>query len=261
LNRLTGSLKGFSSGQDVGQLLWDDFDQWLTSYQRKIRKVVQYHSYRFVIDSDTRDDLVQDINIFLLEKKDYLKKVCSRDGNPDGFFSTIINRHCMHLIKKAFRRRQNLTVVLPAPPALNPEELMVLKDEVTRLEAILRTFHSLRPSLELCLKLSFHFPLHNENVTFLTEKVRPAEKKLLLEKYPDLHLMTEQEAYRFIAPYLDKYEGKSIQFSSRIRRTANHKMEIRTLLNEGGKFHYNEEALRYLFDLYFVARINSETED
>jgi len=249
----------FAIDCNITSLLWDDFEEWLFRFQDKIRKVVHYHACRFNIDDETKQDLVQDLNMFLLSKREHLLKQCSPNWNPAGFFSVVINRECMHLIKKLKKRELVTSQIPPQIFTLSSDQQEIINTQLMRLRAIMKTFHTKQTSIEFMIKLSLHIQITNQDIDRCFGVLNDSAKTQIIASRVDLQMMTEQKAFMFMNPYFDQREKKHVSYDSRIKRTNNHKAEILNLLNKGGNYYYDHETMDYLFEFYFYSKDTSKS--
>ena len=235
------------------KLLFFEYEKLILEYQSMIKRVVTYYCKSYNIKVEDQEDIIQDINEFLLKKKSTFQSNYKGFANPKGFFYKVIENECSRLVKKYVRIK--FQPLFSKPILINaehPEHIYFIKEEISRLGCILSMFQKQRLVLELCIKISFEIPLSENDIRNCFIGLPENILIDIIGNSKQFTCIPEYKVHLYLKKFFDIVEGKKLQAQSRIRRTHNYKTEIKKQLEFGGRGRYDNESLRFLFELYFA---------
>ncbi|NUO01938.1 MAG: sigma-70 family RNA polymerase sigma factor [Saprospiraceae bacterium] len=228
----------------------------LVRYQFIIGHVVSACIARGYFQHHDREDLVQQVNLELLEKK--LARMRDQFNNTvllRTYFTKIVWNTCLEIARAKGRQPRLVDAELLLEfrsdmPGASDETL--IRDEVRRFEGILRSMPTGRHKAVVCLKLFARIPLRHEDLQWYdtprTRNIFDAISKTLLQPYDHL---SDKDLYALVAPLFDAVENKTTDTDS-LRKWVGSLTDqfIRLLNGEPPSAAHNKSSLKVLIGLY-----------
>ncbi len=240
------------------RLLHEHPDQLMTRYQSIVETVVAGFIRRGFFDYTEKMDVVQNVNTLLLEKKlDKIKEHFNGSVYLRTYFSKVVYNSCLELTRKKARQPiitgeellQNETA-----RDLNPEQQLAIKDELKRVEALLKGFGKKKAKSIFCLKLFGkkwldESDLEDYNKFGLNEELAMIRASFF-ENYEGL---PDKAAYEVAVLLFNKLEKKSNSADS-LRKWVNAIVDnmISLLNGEPPVYHHTRDTIRILLQMYFT---------
>lgn len=206
------------------------------------------------------EDIIQEIFIRLLSDKIY-KIQKQYDFEYEGrssftsYFMVTVRNIYMDMVKSPNSRSQSVDLgkdiseIKFAIMQLDFTDIIVLRAEIKKLQAILALYHKIRPKLELVLKLKFRIDVNDTNIkssfpNYDRNALEVLTRDYRLEKDGDVW-----EQVQVVFNRLEKTEYKS----DSLRRWVNVKVkEVINLMNRTlNRSAYDESVLETLLNLYY----------
>lgn len=248
------------NNQEEVQLLKENPGALVAHYQTIVKIVVSKFIARGFFSYDEQMEVVQQVNEALLSKK-----IESIQRNYNGsvllstYFSKVVYNLCIEVTrkqKKVVRSEAVEVLEKQAQDETSAFDKMVIKDELNRLQLILKTI--IKPTLRLYIALKLY------------------AKAVLFKS--DFHgeLVVEDELYRaFIADFFDAYDDwndkevykKAVPFLNKLTRKKADPDSFRKWLNmqidkiielqngEPPRAFHNRDSIRILLQLFFEKKI------
>ena len=228
----------------------------LLRYQFIIGHVVSACVARGYFPPHDREDMVQQVNLILLEKK--LARMREQFNNTvllRTYFTKIVWNTCLEIARARGRQPKmvdaELLLEFRSDPSSASDETLI-RDEVRRFEGILRSMHTGRHKAVICLKLFARIPLRHEDLQWYdtprTRTVFEAVSKTLLQPYDHL---SDKDLYTLVAPLFDAVENKITDADS-LRKWVSSLIEqfIRLLNGQPPSAAHDKASLKVLIGLY-----------
>ncbi|EAY30820.1 hypothetical protein [Microscilla marina] len=229
------------------------------AFQASIRKVVNKWVQRGFIKYGHTDDLTQEVNALLLEKRCYQiqKNYKLEYGSLVLYFERVVYNLCVDLIVKPTKIDKycySLDDVNPRFVAMHSQyENDLLEIEKSRLVLLLNKFNENKDKFLLLLKLYSRLPLTTNDIKDISQKVnRKATKELLKnfgKSYTDIE---DREIFEKITPIFNLAEQKKVSpdatrrwFSSKVN------LLIEKMNRKTQGIEYDREALKNLTQIVF----------
>lgn len=228
----------------------------LLRYQFIIGHVVSACVARGYFPPHDREDMVQQVNLILLEKK--LARMREQFNNTvllRTYFTKIVWNTCLEIARARGRQPKmvdaELLLEFRSDPSSASDETLI-RDEVRRFEGILRSMHTGRHKAVICLKLFARIPLRHEDLQWYdtprTRTVFEAVSKTLLQPYDHL---SDKDLYTLVAPLFDAVENKITDADS-LRKWVGSLIDqfIRLLNGQPPSAAHDKASLKVLIGLY-----------
>jgi RNA polymerase sigma factor (sigma-70 family) len=242
------------------QLLFNDPNSLVERYQKTIGIVVNKFVYSGFFTVDERDDVIQYVNEKLLSEK--IAKM-QQQYKPLYFVVTYVSKIvynlCLEYSRKKKRARREETCIdlarLEIADGGNLSDMMIIKEECDRLSAILRTYDTDRPRIELALKVVLGIGITERDVLNVYPQASEEDVQHLIDgcnAESELDRKTDKELYRAITQMTNKYENK-MNSADALRKWISARInEIIELLNGTHKTaNYSKETLKILCQYYY----------
>lgn len=242
------------------RLLNEHPDQLITRYQSIIETVVAGFIRRGFFDRTEKMDVVQNINTLLLEKKlEKIKEHFNGSVYLRTYFSKVVYNTCLELTRKKARQPiisgeellQNET-----DQSLNPEEQLAIKDELKRVEALLKGFGKKTAKTIFCLKLFSkkwmnEFDLEPYNQLGLNDELAMIRTSF----FENYEALPDKAVYEVAVLLYNKLENKSNSADS-LRKWVNTIVDnmISILNGEPPVYQHTRETIRILLQMYYSKR-------
>jgi len=229
----------------------------LLHYQFIIRHVVAACIARGYFQQHDREDIVQQVNLVLLEKK--LARMREQFNNTvllRTYFTKIVWNTCLEIGRARGRQPKLVDAELLLEfrsDASSASDETLIRDEVRRFEGILRSMPTGRHKAAFCLKLFARIPLNHEDLQWYdTPRTRPVFEgifKTLTQPYDHL---SDKELYALVAPLFDAVENKVTDADS-LRKWVGSLTEqfIRLLNGQPPSAAHDKTSLKVLIGLYW----------
>ncbi len=238
-------------------------DQLIARYQSIIETVVAGFIRRGFFDRTEKMDVVQTINTHLLEKKmARIQEHFNGSVYLRTYFSKVVYNTCLEITRK--KARQPLItgddlLVHHSDSSLNPEEQLAIKDELKRMEALLRGLGKKKKKTLLCLKLFAKKWLDEADLSDYNDPNLRDELAMMRTSFFDNYeSMTDKAAYEVVVLLFNKLENKSNSADS-LRKWVNTIIDrmIDLLNGEPPVYSYTRDTMRILLQMFF-AKNNSK---
>lgn len=228
----------------------------LLRYQFIIKHVVSTCVSRGYFQPHDREDIVQQVNLVLLEKK--LARMREQFNNTvllRTYFTKIVWNTCLEIARARGRQPKmvdaELLLEFRSDTSSASDETLI-RDEVRRFEGILRSMHTGRHKAAVCLKLFARIPLSREDLQWYdtprTRAVFETVSQTLTQAYDHL---SDKDLYALVAPLFDAVENKTTDADS-LRKWVGSLTEqfIRLLNGEPPSAAHDRASLKVLIGLY-----------
>ena len=230
----------------------------LTHYQFIIEGIVINFIRKGFFQSEEKEDLIQAINLQLLEGK--LEKIRHHFNGSvylRTYFSKVIYNTCLEMVRQ--RKRQVKTIDMAVlyraeSDRLNAYENLIIREEMYRLEAILKGLGRTRIKAQLCLKLVARIILQMVDIQFYVSPKTTEEIKMIKGYFfREYHHLTDREVFGIIIKLYNKIEKKDTEADS-LRKWVYQLLErIIDLLNGGtSPCQFDKESMKILLQYYFL---------
>lgn len=248
-----------NQNQNQQEIEWlhDKPEHLLMQYQFIIEATVASFIRKGFFQLEEREDLIQQLNLQCLEGKlDKIKTQFNGTVYLRTYFSKVIYNACQEIARKRKRAPQILSTNLlfdQDSKELSAQVLLVIKEELKRLEASLRTLGKKKQKSELCLKLLVRIILKYLDIQFYsspkTQKQITHFKQYFFQKYDQL---SDKEVYTIAIQLFNTLENKTNDWDS-LRRWTQQQLDrlIALLNNEWSATNYDRESLKILLQRYF----------
>lgn len=229
----------------------------LSHYQSIIEVVVARFISRGYFSKEEREELIQEVNLQLLEKK--LQKIQEHYNGSvylRTYFSKVVYNTCLEIARQKKRRPELVDATVlqnKASRELNAYEQTLIKDEMLRFEAILKGVRKQRAKLELCLKLLVRIILKTIDIQWYVAPKTNVEiniiKRHFFQQYDSL---TDTEIFSLVIQLFNKLEGKQNDGDS-LRRWVMNQIDrmIKILNGDPPMSKHSRDSIKVLMRLYF----------
>ena len=248
-----------NQNQNEQEIEWlhDKPEQLLMHYQFIIEATVASFIRKGFFKQEEREDLIQQLNLQCLEGK--LTKIKTQFNGTvylRTYFSKVIYNACQEIARKRKRAPQMLSTNLlfnEDSKELSAQVLLVIKEELKRLEASLKTMGKKKLKSEFCLKLLVRIILQQLDIQFYSSPKTQKEITLLKQHFfQQYDHLSDKEVYGIAIQLFNKLENKSNDWDS-LRRWTQQQLDrlIGLLNNEWSATNYDRESLKILLQRYF----------
>ncbi len=242
--------------QDL-RLLHENPEQFLVRYQEVIRIIVRAFIRTRAIHESDHDDTIQYVNEKLWTRIDRIREMYNGQSLVKTYMSVVIRNLVME------RRKERHYCLVEEPlefyetagsNAADQFLQLVIKQELERLDTIMKTFHKQRLKFEFCLKIVFRIPVAEDDFRELVHPLSPVEQKRLWKLFDRNTLPEDKDQYRRLSEVFNTLEDQSGRSRDSIRKWIRHRLDMVLLLMNGTprQAHYNDETLQILFERYFI---------
>ncbi len=238
------------------QLLLNKPNELVAHYQSIIEIVVSKFVSRGFFDSEEKKDVIQNINEALLEKK-----MGSIQRNYNGsvllstYFSKVVYNHCLEIARsKKNQTRIGSEDLLQnhSDTNISVENRLILKDEINRIQVILKGVIGLSLRVLIALKLYARVPLTKAD---FQGKMIPEDdlfngfKKAFFHPFDELN---DKEVYEKAIPFLNKITSKNTDADS-MRKWVNMQIDKIIQLQDGEppRSKHSRDTIRILLQMFF----------
>lgn len=229
----------------------------LTHYQSIMEATISSFIRKGFFNADEKGDLLQTLNLQMLEGK--LEKIKAQFNGSvylRTYFSKVVYNACTEITRQ--KKRQAKTFDIDALYDLetsnsNAYEHLAIRDELLRLEAILKGQAKKQLKSEFCLKLLVRIVLKLLDIQFYNSPKTKAEietiQKLFFQPYDQ---MTDKYIFEKVVPLFNKIESKSNDSDSLRKWVYQLTEKIIALLNGGSSpSNFDKDSVKILLQLYF----------
>lgn len=216
------------------------------------KKVVARYISLTVIPDREREDVEMAIIEKFLIKKDKINQSFRGKSKITTYYTAVINRMCCEVIRKEQKHWysviENLVVDSDKTKTvfLETAKKTIIKDEVKRLSRAMLFFNGNRHKVNLFLKYYFDIPLKDEDIELYCNDLYEQVKDILNKNSS----IRKSYIYDNLSQIVNIVEDKNVGADAAriwLKKQIN---TILTLMNAGGQYHYNQESLSVLFELY-----------
>jgi hypothetical protein len=220
-------------------------------------KFVRSKRFSYSELSDIKQSIIEE----LLKKRSRILDQYKGNASFRTYLSVIIQNICREILRKDKKFIETSVEEFheEADESLNPEDKIIIDQEITRLKNAILLYYKQKPKLELCLKVRFRIPLDYEDLQKLSPDFRNEDFQQLLKDLGNYSGSTDKHMNSIIIDFLNECEGKQNTADS-LRKWINLKItELIEFLNgDPPASNYTEETLQILFEKY-VNFISNET--
>ncbi len=233
-------------------------DKLLLRYQFIIAHVVNTCIVRGYFQPHDREDIIQQVNLVMWEKK--LERMRAQFNDTvllRTYFTKIVWNTCLELARAKGRqpRLVDSEILLEfLSETAGAADATLIQDEVRRFEGLLKSIQSGRHKATFCLKLFARIPLQRDDLQWYdtprTRGIFEAVSDQLTRPYDDL---SDKEVYALVAPLFDALENKTTDADS-LRKWVSGIVDqfIRLLNGEPPSAAHDKSSLKTLTGLYFA---------
>lgn len=229
----------------------------LVRYQFIIGHVVTNCIARGYFQQHDREDVVQQVNLVLLEKKlERMKEQFNNTVLLRTYFTKIVWNTCLEIARARGRQPKMVDSELLQEFLSEPTgtaDATLIHDEVRRFEGALRGVQSGRHKVELCFKLFARIPLSREDLQWYdTPRTRTVFEEVATTFMQPYDQLSDKEVYGLVSPLFDAVESKSTDADS-LRKWVSGLADqfIRLLNGQPPSAAHNKASLKTLAGLYF----------
>jgi DNA-directed RNA polymerase specialized sigma24 family protein len=242
-------------------LLHHDHHQLIQRYQGMIDYVVFTFVQKGGIPVEEKADTVQTIvEQLLTHKLERMKTQFRQEAQFKTYFMATVQNMCRNIAReRAVKSKQTVPLDVShhavRTDASQPDELLIITQELQRLELILRTYKK-RQRLHWCLIFAYRIPFNPQDAFHFFDLSSPVEQEtFVLEFYQPYTSLTDQQLYQLLNPYFNRIEHKDSTYHALIKWTTNHIHELIQLLNDSVLgCQYDNETLGILLHKFFSQR-------
>jgi hypothetical protein len=238
-------------------LLFNDPQKFVVKNQYAVEIIVDRYVKLGYIHIKNKNEVIQHINLRLL---DGVISKMQAQYDPSYFvstyFATIVNNLCKEFLNLNKKNDANIRFedfAKQKESKSNPNNLLIIDEEIKRLEFIFGMYNKKKVKLLTALKIKLRLDIKGEDLAQLDN----SDAIPLLHSNAVLADMTESALFEYFAPYFDKSSGKQISGNTLKRWTYQKIEEIIYLLNENTQSTYNLETLGTLYEKYLENKSNS----
>lgn len=260
---LTKPLKSLTQNEKECDWLVHDQSRLLTHYQPVVEIVFRQFMARGFFREEEKKELIQEVNLQLLEKK--LASIRTHFKGSvllKTYFSKVVYNSFQEIARR--RRRQpdfvgEETLLHTADSQLSPIQQLAIRDEMYRLEGILKGFQRKRHKAEFNLKLYVRFLLRETDIQFYNSpKTAPSIELIRQHFFQAYDTLSDKEIYVIAVQLYNIIEQKNNDGDS-LRRWIDgvSRRLIESLNGTPPVSAHTVESLKALLQLYFTAKRES----
>lgn len=235
-------------------LLYNNSNDLLIHYQFVIQIIVSKFIKRGFIHISEKDDFIQVINENLLIKIPKIQQQYDGSTLLKTYISVIVRNICLEEIRK--QAKDQTSEIDDCDNKIIADErsdyLVIVNQEINRLNVILRLFYDKRWKLEFCLKVIYRISLVIDDFLKYCTVCNSSKIKELINKINPPKEIPEKDLYIEIQPFINKCDNKN-NSSDAIRKWL--KLQIDNVIDlingKTNKSYYNRESIQILFEKYF----------
>ena len=238
-------------------LLQRDPGALLTHYQFIIEVTVSKFIGRGYFQGEEKEELVQEINLELLEKKmERIRTHFTGQVYLRTYFSKVVYNSCLEIARRRQREPQMISPEVlnnASTSSISVYEKLAIRDELNRLEAILKGQHRKKWKSDLCLKTLVRIILSEMDLQFFESPRTRAEIATIKEKFfADYSDLSDKEVFAILVLLFNKMEGSQTDGDS-LRRWVQQLLDRIILILNGDPpvASYDRDALKVLLQMYF----------
>lgn len=229
-------------------------DLLLKRYEGNITTTVRYFISKGFFAHGDYEDIVQEINLFLLENATGIISKYQGRSKFSSYLTTIIINHCKHLLKsRKYQKNESVDALHLEDRDYQPIPELIIRDEFAKLQSFFDLMFAKKYRLLLCLKVLFHIPCTVSDIC----RVFPGrEKEMDIEEL--LVIMnrrcTDQEHYKALNEFFNMFENKCNEQDA-VRKWTDITINrlIKYMNEEPSRSFYDKETIRYLIEKYFMS--------
>lgn len=248
--------------QDI-RLLKENPAQFLVKYQEVIFIIVRAFIKSRTLRESEYDDVVQYVNERLWTRLQRIRETYNGQSLLRTYISVVIRNmviehqkeHQLHIVEEPLEYYETQSSK-PADQMVR----MVIRQELERLDKIMKTFHSSRNKFEFCLKVAYRIPVSYEDYLQVTAGLPPHEQQRLWSKFNINALIVEKDQYRRLSELFNTLEDQNTRTRDSIRKWVRYRLDMVIQLMNGTprNAHYNDETMQILFERYFSEYTKAE---
>lgn len=229
----------------------------MTLYQPLIAAVVNSFVRKGFFTYADKMDVVQTVNTQLLEKKiGRIREHFNGSVYLRTYFSKVVYNICLEMTRR--KKRQPIVggddlLQFETEKSLDPEQKLAIKDELLRLEALLKGLRKKRLKTVICLKLYARKWLTEADLDGYNEGLWIDELAMYRATFFDHYeKMNDKDVYAIAVLLFNKAENKTNSTDS-LRKWVTSIVDqfVSRLNGDPPAYGYNRETLRILMQMYF----------
>jgi len=243
---------------DDKYLLQQDFNRLLINKQAKIWYILTLGIRKGFFGKEELEDAIQEINKKLLEKSEHFQRNYNGLSTVDAYLQVIIFNECRRYANNYHNThdmKTNLDENKTAIPerGINPEEELIIIDEIKRLDLIMKLYPRQRFQIELFLKLLCRFPVTENDISQVYPDINTMFCKNMVEKINALMQTSDTEIFRVFANLLSEAGVEHAQHESLLHAIKEKIKQITSLMNSRTKTqsNYDQKSFLFLAEKYF----------
>jgi len=235
-------------------LLHADHNHLIVLYQPIVAIIVRKYIGSGLFHRDEFDEIVQTVNERLLSKMHTIRAQYNGTALLKTYVSSIIRNICLRVYeenKRHSHRHLPDESSIPDPHSLHDH--YVIEHEREKFRTILTMYHKQRPKVCILLKATFRLPVSEHEVQRWFPMCTSGEAKEIGRQFStDYQSMTDGDIYRFLTPFLNKWERKKTTHDALRKWIDSRISEIITVLNgDPPRASHSTESLKILIEDYF----------
>jgi hypothetical protein len=246
-------------------LLQHDFNRLLVNKQAKIWYILTVGIRKGFFGKEELEDAIQEINKRLLEKSEHFQRNYNGLSTVDAYLQVIILNECRRYSNNhhhAHDMNTNLdeNKAAIADRGINPEEELIIIDEIKRLDLIMKLYPRQRFQIELFLKLLCRFPVTENDISQVYPNINLMFYKNMVEKINGLMQTSDVEIFRIFANLLSEAGIEHSQHESLLHAAKEKIKQIISLMNSRTKTqsNYDQKSFLFLAEKYFSIKATRE---
>jgi len=240
-----------SNDSDI-YLLKNAPNELIVKYQSLISSVVYNISKSGLVNYNDVGDYIQYINNELLHKIEYIKKKYNGSSPLKIYFLVIIRNMCYEKLRK--ERKYDNEISSEFIERIEPENIvsnLIIEQELDYLDKILKTFHSKKDKLILCLKLLFRIRVSADDFNIYGYNFTLSEIQNIIKRTDYSKPLSDKEIFEHVTPLFNKYERKNNNSDTTRKWVGNKLNDIIDLMNgDPPKAYYSRETIQILIEKY-----------
>lgn len=244
-------------------LLQHDFNRLLVDKQAKIWNILTIGIRKGFFGKEELEDAIQEINKKLLEKSKHFQKNYNGLSTVDAYLQVIIFNECRRYANNFHHTHDmntNLDENKTAIPdrSNNPEEELIVMDEINRLEAIMKLYPRQHFQIELFLKLLCRFPITENDISHVYPNINGMFYESMVEKINGLMKTSDTEIFRVFANLLSEAGVEHPNYESLLHTIKEKIKHIISLMNSRTRTqsNYDQKTFLILAEKYFSIKDN-----
>ena len=246
-------------------LLQNDFNRLLLNKQAKIWYILTIGIRKGFFGKQELEDAIQEINTILLEKSDHFQRNYNGISTVDAYLQVVIFNECRRYSNNYHNthdRNTNFDENKNAIPdrGNNPEEELIIMDEIKRLDAIMKLYPRQHFHIELFLKLLCRFPVTEKDISQAYPGISSISYKNMVAKINALMQTSDTEIFRVFANLLSEAGIEHPQHESLLHAAKEKIKQIISLMNSRTKTqsNYDQKSFLFLAEKYFSIKATRE---